>query len=450
MVDTMKDNKNTDKMKARVGNFAGESVTSWNKLTSLKRLYTSIPAMCSSTLEEPELQKIIKEGLQYDLAFNNAFLNDCTMPIAAKVARYVILLSPTSIMLPLSYELNIPYPMSYIPNKVSHMSAPMNFLERMTSSTLDIVMFLMQKYVQDPIVNGIIQEKLPGYPLVEDVKRNASMLFTNRLSAVDGAIPTMPHVIEIGGSVGLAVKPLPKDFEDFIQGAGKEGFIYMALGSVVPEELMTETRKQIVIEAFSRLPQRVIWKFKEQRSDIPANVKTVTWAPQQDILGHPKLRAFISHGGHSSLDEALHHGVPVLGMPVFGDQPANVFKAEATGYALGLQWEDLTVETLLEKLNEIVNNTRYRETAKHLSVLVKDQHVSATDRAVYWTEYVIRHDGARHLRSAADQLNFFQYFLLDVLAAVVATVTVVLYVIYKLVCLMCCRSKSKQKKVKKN
>jgi glucuronosyltransferase len=38
------------------------------------------------------------------------------------------------------------------------------------------------------------------------------------------------------------------------------------------------------------------------------------------------------------------------------------------------------------------------------------------EQAVYWTEYVIRHKGAPHLRSAVLDLNWYQYFLLDVIA----------------------------------
>ncbi|KAJ4430001.1 hypothetical protein ANN_22205, partial [Periplaneta americana] len=37
-----------------------------------------------------------------------------------------------------------------------------------------------------------------------------------------------------------------------------------------------------------------------------------------------------------------------------------------------------------------------------------DQHDKLLDRAVWWVEYVIRHKGARHLRSAALELMWYQ------------------------------------------
>jgi glucuronosyltransferase len=51
---------------------------------------------------------------------------------------------------------------------------------------------------------------------------------------------------------------------------------------------------------------------------------------------------------------------------------------------------------------------------KKLSSLLKDQPETALDRALFWTEYVMRHKGTPHLRSAATELHWYQYLLLDV------------------------------------
>ena len=53
---------------------------------------------------------------------------------------------------------------------------------------------------------------------------------------------------------------------------------------------------------------------------------------------------------------------------------------------------------------------------KKVSEIYKDRPMSAMDTSIYWIEYVIRHKGARHLRSTAVDLPLYQYLLLDVIA----------------------------------
>ena len=56
---------------------------------------------------------------------------------------------------------------------------------------------------------------------------------------------------------------------------------------------------------------------------LPKHVQPIKWAPQNDILAHPATKAFITHAGANSLYEAAYHAVPVVAIPIFGDQPRN-------------------------------------------------------------------------------------------------------------------------------
>jgi glucuronosyltransferase len=49
---------------------------------------------------------------------------------------------------------------------------------------------------------------------------------------------------------------------------------------------------------------------------------------------------------------------------------------------------------------------------------------------VFWTEYVIRHKGAPHMRSAVLDLAWYQYFLLDVIAVLTLAVGSVLFLVF--------------------
>ena len=54
---------------------------------------------------------------------------------------------------------------------------------------------------------------------------------------------------------------------------------------------MPEEYRQKFLNVFSKLKQRVIWKWEtEDMTGLPPNVKLSKWLPQQDILGHPNIR----------------------------------------------------------------------------------------------------------------------------------------------------------------
>ena len=40
--------------------------------------------------------------------------------------------------------------------------------------------------------------------------------------------------------------------------------------------------------------------------------------------GHPKTKGFITHSGTNGTYEAIYHEVPMVGFPVFADQPHNI------------------------------------------------------------------------------------------------------------------------------
>lgn len=63
-----------------------------------------------------------------------------------------------------------------------------------------------------------------------------------------------------------------------------------------------------------------------QSLNLTANIKHVPWAPQNDVLGHPRVQAFVSHGGINSLYEAAFHAKPLVTIPLEFDQLDNANK----------------------------------------------------------------------------------------------------------------------------
>lgn len=68
------------------------------------------------------------------------------------------------------------------------------------------------------------------------------------------------------------------------------------------------------------------------------------------------MKLFISHGGMSGMYEAIDSGVPILGIPLFFDQPHNIANVVHWGAGLMLDHNTLTKDLLLNAINEITTN----------------------------------------------------------------------------------------------
>ena len=69
-----------------------------------------------------------------------------------------------------------------------------------------------------------------------------------------------------------------------------------------------------------------------------------------------QCRAFITHGGLGSTTEATYHGVPLVGIPIFGDQDINMYRAEGNGFAVRLNYDDLTEESILNAIHKVISD----------------------------------------------------------------------------------------------
>ncbi|XP_065216825.1 UDP-glucosyltransferase 2-like isoform X2 [Planococcus citri] len=238
--------------------------------------------------------------------------------------------------------------------------------------------------------------------------------------------PMNPNAIEIGGIHMKNAKPLPENIKKFIDGA-EHGVILFSLGSIVRAATLSLQNQEAFRDAFAEIPQRVIWKFEEKLENLSSNVMILEWLPQRDILEHEKVIAFISHCGLGSTNEAVYTATPVVACPLFSDQIDNAESLENLGAAVHLDIYDITKENVLNALNAIINDTRYYNNMQKLSKTFKDRPMTPQQSVVYWTEYVIRHQGASHLMSPASQLYWYQFLMLDVLLVVALILAVFVY-----------------------
>ncbi|KAL4660466.1 UDP-glucuronosyltransferase 2A1-like isoform X1 [Arapaima gigas] len=249
--------------------------------------------------------------------------------------------------------------------------------------------------------------------------------------------PFLPNFKFVGGLHCKAAKPLPMDMEEFVQSSGNDGIVVFTLGSMIKN--LTKEKANMIASALGQIPQKVIWRYSgEQPETLNSNIRIYDWLPQNDLLGHPKTKAFITHGGTNGVYEAIYHGVPMVGIPMFADQPDNMVHMHSKGVAVILDFNFMEAKDLVESINTVVGDPLYKENALKLSRIHHDQPVKPLDQAVFWIEFVMRNKGAKHLLVHAHHLSWYQYHSLDVLAMLLAAATLIGFLFLK-ICRLCFR-----------
>uniref|UniRef100_A0A2K5CWX6 UDP-glucuronosyltransferase n=1 Tax=Aotus nancymaae TaxID=37293 RepID=A0A2K5CWX6_AOTNA len=339
------------------------------------------------------------------------------------------------------------FPPSYVPVVISELSDRMTFMERVKNMIYMLYfdfwfqLFDMKKWDQ-------FYSEVLGRPttLCETVgKADIWLIRTNW--DFEFPQPYQPNFEFVGGLHCKPVKPLPKEMEEFVQSSGEDGIVVFSLGSLlqnVPEE-----KANIIASALAQIPQKVLWRYKGKTpSTLGTNTQLYDWIPQNDLLGHPKTKAFVTHGGINGIYEAIYHGVPMVGIPIFGDQPDNIAHMKAKGAAVEINFKTMTSEDLLRALRTVINDSFYKENAMRLSRIHHEQPVKPLDRAAFWIEFVMRHKGAKHLRPAVHNLTWFQHYSIDVIGFLLACVVTAIFLVTKC-CLFSWSKFNKTRKIEK-
>ncbi|XP_054239050.1 UDP-glucuronosyltransferase 2A2-like isoform X1 [Indicator indicator] len=403
----------------------GKLSTNWHQMNRL---------MCDAVLANRELMAHL-QGSSYDLLLSDP-VTLCGDLLALKLVIpfiYSLRFSPASTVE--RHCGKIPAPPSYVPAALSELTDCMTFSERMKN----LVSYHLQDYVFQSYWGqwDSYYSKILGRPttLCETMGK-AEIWLIRTYWDFEFPRPFLPNFEFVGGLHCQPAKPLPKEMEAFVQSSGEHGIIVFSLGSMVYN--LTDEKSNMIARALSQLPQKVLWRYKGKRPEaLGSNTRIYDWIPQNDLLGHPLTKAFITHGGTNGIYEAIYHGVPIVGIPMFADQHDNVAHMKAKGAAAALDFSTMTTQDLVDALNAVITNSTYKENALRLSKIHHDQPLKPLDRAVFWIEFVMRHKGAKHLRPAAHHLTWYQYHCLDVLAFLFACTATAIFLLSKC-CLFCC------------
>uniref|UniRef100_A0AAZ3Q5F1 Glucuronosyltransferase n=1 Tax=Oncorhynchus tshawytscha TaxID=74940 RepID=A0AAZ3Q5F1_ONCTS len=335
-------------------------------------------------------------------------------------------------------EVGAPAPLSYVPEFNSLLTDQMSLVQRITNTAVYLVSRFGVQYLVLPKYERIMRKHgVEPRVAMQDLVQGSRLWMLSTDLALEFPRPTLPHVVYVGGILTKPASPLPQVSKD--HGFGGASFISRVRDQTAWHH---SNHLPLCLSVLFFCPSLSDCRFSGvPPSNLGNNTKLVDWMPQNDLLGHARTVAFLSHGGLNSIYEAMYHGVPVVGLPLFGDHYDTMTRVEAKGMGIMVHWKSMTEEELYQALATVINNNKYRQRAQVLSSIHKDQPGHPVTRAVYWINYILRHHGANHLRSSVYTVPTYQYFLLDVVLVVGAGLALIGYLFYRIAGLL--RSKVK-------
>jgi UDP:flavonoid glycosyltransferase YjiC (YdhE family) len=133
---------------------------------------------------------------------------------------------------------------------------------------------------------------------------------------------------------------------------------------------------------------------------LPPHVRVRPTLPQAALL--PRCALLVSHGGFNSVKEALAEGVPLVILPIAGDQPYCAGRCQALGVARVIGPAERNAGAIRAAVRTVLGDPAYRQHARHMRGEICA--LPPAEAAVTALEQIVaRH--ARHSEGPADQVG---------------------------------------------
>jgi MGT family glycosyltransferase len=123
-----------------------------------------------------------------------------------------------------------------------------------------------------------------------------------------------------------------------------------------------------------------------QLGALPKNVWVAEYIPHAKFLH--RCHAIIHHAGAGTLIAAVEAKLPMVLIPLFGDEPRNAARAVAVGLGQLILPSDLTSQAIRHATLEVLTDPSYRQNLE--SVHKEIESLPSVDQAVTWIESVAR------------------------------------------------------------
>ncbi|KAL9594711.1 MAG: hypothetical protein Q9219_006875 [cf. Caloplaca sp. 3 TL-2023] len=189
-----------------------------------------------------------------------------------------------------------------------------------------------------------------------------------------------PNVVAVGPVLADTYDPLDDDTTTFLHEHQRVLYIalgtHVLLGGFALEQILKGAisslgakiidgviwsirgmaRRQFNMETRVRTIMGRAYSIQELLDGVNPDFRIVEFAPQRALLAHPNTRCYLTHGGASSTNESVYHGVPTVTIGVYFDQLQNAIRLHDAGVSLPLMKHKFTAEDLSDAIASIIRD----------------------------------------------------------------------------------------------
>uniref|UniRef100_A0AC35UE02 Glucuronosyltransferase n=1 Tax=Rhabditophanes sp. KR3021 TaxID=114890 RepID=A0AC35UE02_9BILA len=346
----------------------------------------------------------------------------------------------------IAYDMGIPVPSSYVPPGMMEADTKMTLFER-TKSFIGhtITPWVFHEYLFTSPETAIFRKYISeDFPDLRELGKKCPLVMVNTNEFVlDIPRPTLHKVVNIGG-LGMSkkdAKPLEGVFKKVAEDPKVKGIVLLTFGSVANSTYIPMKWKSAFMDAFEQFPEyHFFFRYvgEDLKQNKPKNVDVTEWLPQQDLLQHPKAKIIITHAGYNSISEAIQASVPMILVPLFGDQLKNAVNVERNGLGVRIKKTEVTKEAIVNAITKILNDKQIKTRMQKVLKMIEKQPFSPEQKLVRYTEFLAEFKTLDNLVPYGTRLTFIEYHQIDVLSIILSTVLLILFVIYKLLKFIIC------------
>ncbi|MFH4978077.1 hypothetical protein AB6A40_004786 [Gnathostoma spinigerum] len=412
-------------------------IRNWESLAQIFALFSIFAKEQAEQCRAVLADEKILDGLRaehFDLGITE-FWTECGFAVFDKIGLINIVGAlATGLMEFMNAEIGLDFQPSYMTTQFTKYSDKMSYMERVDNLITFLIALAMRNFYSASIFDQAVGPYIRKDFSVKEKMKSCSFIFVNSDELLAFPQPINHKIVYVGGIAVKQPKPLSEKLQYTLESAS-DGAVLVSFGTMVSSADMPKEMEDSFLAVFRKLSKvKFIWKYENESDtkDDPPNLIRRQWIPQMDLLVHRNLRAFITHGGLNSITEAVNVGVPLMVVPLFGDQWKNAQAIKKRGVGVIVDRRDLSEETITTALEALLSE-RYQLRAKHLAKMIRSKPMTPQERVVKYTEFAAEFGPITNFNPASLTLNVFQFYMLDILIPFIVFALIFLYFIFRLV-----------------